>query len=505
MRAFLSEGPIVYDWVINPKDYGPAEENRMHFRVDIGVRSEVPLKVVTLYDGFTAVRRWLPNSTNFQVRADFQHARQYGLYVVAEDAHGRKTITSSMRTIAPRYHVRCGDRQNWLGSDNGIQAIVYTGTNLSDGLDIRLPIHGTAEGSAIFTDVPGTCMAVKINHPFSSSDLVLLDAALDEKYTTALFSDVGYDAMPSQASIPSSVYNATVRRASFTAGKPGQPNLTVLTFDMTLKRDVEPVNAKGLFPALGELRGNTFAMVGSDGQITRRTIAPDEVFDIPMGALAGGYIALTPGLRIDHGQFGFAPPPAAPDVRNAGTHLQARFLIADSKEAVFDRDPLGTLAALGLAGETPYTLQLTRGTLRSAGFPAIAAPARGGIAGSVNKTATLPFTIPVQLDGVNPNWTAGVWQQGAAITCSGIFERTAWPRLDVARQGAFYAGNLLTADNPNLVLEVVKWTPDAIKVEAHNPTDSAIDATITTPAEIKGYKALQQRVHVPAGSTIYVE
>lgn len=504
VRAFLSEGPIVYDWVINPKDYGPVAENRMHFRVDIGVRSEVPLKVVTLYDGYTAVRRWLPNATDFHVRADFQHARQYGLYVVAEDAKGRKVITSSMRTISPRYHVRCGDRQNWLGSDTGIESIEYTGTYLSDGLDIRMPIRGTAEGSSLFTEVPGTCMAVKINHPFSSSDLVLLDAVLDEKYSTALFSDVGFDAMPSQASKPSSVYNATMRRASFTAGKAGQPNLTLLDFDITLKRDVEPVNPAGLFPALGGLRGNTLAMLGGDGKFTQRAIAPDEVIDIPVGALAGGYIVLSPGLRIDHGQFGFAPPPGAPGVRYAGTHLTARFLIADSKETVFDRDPRATLAALGLAGETPYTLQLTRGTLRGGGFPAVAVPAQGGIAGTVSKTATLPFTLPLQIDGVNPNWTAGIWQEGVALTCSGIFERTAWPRLDVSRKGAFYAGNLLTADNPELVLEIVKWTADAIKVEAHNPTDHPIDATITTPAEITGYQSLKQTVHVPAGSTIYV-
>ena len=222
-----SEGPIVDDWVIDPKDCGPESEHRMHFRVDIGVRSEAPLKEVTLYDGFTAVRHWLPNVADFHVRADFQHARQYDLYLVAEDANGHKTITSSMRTVAPRYQMRCGDRQNWL-VDNGVQAIEYTGTNISDGLDIRMPIRGTEEGNGIFTDEPGTCMAVKINHPFTSSDLVLLDAVLDEKYTTARFDDVGYDAMPSQASKPSSVYNAVIRRASFTAGKPVQPNITEL-------------------------------------------------------------------------------------------------------------------------------------------------------------------------------------------------------------------------------------------------------------------------------------
>ena len=242
-----------------------------------------------------------------------------------------------------------------------------------------------------------------------------------------------------------------------------------------------------------------------DGKITQRTITPNEVLDIPVGALAGGYIALTPGLRIDHGQFGFAPPPGAPSVRYAGTHLQAHFLIADSKQAVFDHDPVAMLAALGLAGDTPYTLQFTRGTLTSAAFPTGIESARGGVAGTISQTATLPFTVPLQLDGVHPNWSAGVWQEGSPVSYSGVFEGTAWPRLDVSRKGAFYAGNLLLADNPALVLEFVRWTADAVKVEVHNPTDSAIDAVITTPVEITGYKALKQTVHVAAGSTVYVE
>lgn len=51
----------------------------------------------------------------------------------------------------------------------------------------------------------------------------------------------------------------------------------------------------------------------------------------------------------------------------------------------------------------------------------------------------------------------------------------------------------------------MKWTKDTIKVEAHNPTDSPIDATVSTPKEIANYKALSKKVTIPTGSTVYVE
>lgn len=64
---------------------------------------------------------------------------------------------------------------------------------------------------------------------------------------------------------------------------------------------------------------------------------------------------------------------------------------------------------------------------------------------------------------------------------------------------------ILTADHPDLVLEVAKWTATAVKLEVHNPTAAAIEATVSTPAEIKGLKPFSRKVTVPAGSTVYVE
>ena len=45
---------------------------------------------------------------------------------------------------------------------------------------------------------------------------------------------------------------------------------------------------------------------------------------------------------------------------------------------------------------------------------------------------------------------------------AGVYEEETWPLLDVAKPGAFYAGNLVTADNEALVMEIVSWGAEGI-------------------------------------------
>ncbi len=503
-RYMISEGPIVYNWVIYPKDFGPAEENRMHFRVDIGVRSDKPLRSVTLYDGFTPIRRWLPQGNDFQVRADFQHAKQYDLFLTAEDNAGRRVLVNGMRTVAGRYHNRCSDRQNWLGH----VGIYYTGTYLQDGLTISLPIKGTDEASSIFTNTPGTSMAMKVNYPFTCNDVVLTECIFDEKYLTALFSDVGFDARPSLGSKPSSVYDATVRRWSFTPGKDKSPFFTMVEMDIVLKRDVEPRQPGALFPVIASTGGKNYAWPGSDGKLTTGEFKPGAINPIPAGGMAGGVIVLSEGLAEMNGQIGFAN---SAEMLPAGKSFRARLLmpgcwkITQGVDKAFSEAPEKWLKDLGLLGQAPYQLKLTRGKAAKQTFPAEFAAENGGVAGEVAQTAELPFLVPMAVSGINTKWPAGIWREDGGLVYAGSFEGRAWPRIDVGKKGAFYAGNLVSADNQNLVLEFVKWTPDAVKIEVHNPTAAPIEATVSTAPEVKGLKALSRKVTVPPGTTQYLE
>jgi hypothetical protein len=513
-RHILSEGPEVYDFTVNLKDVGPAEMNREQFRVAVGVRSESPLKTVTLYDGFEVVRRWLPQGKEFHATADFRHTHQQGLFLVAEDASGKRALTSCIRNVARRYHTRCTDRQNWLG-DPGF---VYTGTYLPPRMgttSIMMPIKGTKEASTLFPDVAGANMAVKLNFPFTCNDIVLTEAAINEKYTIALWDTppyrVGFDATPSQASEPSTVYDAKFRYFNFTSGRKTRPVVSLVELEVTLKRDVEPLDPAAPFPAFGGLSFGTNWAWMADGKLVTGVVSNESDMHIPVGGMAGGYVALSKGLIMRKGLFGMEPPAGNPATLKAGTRYTARYLIPtapnnqDSTPYTFDDRTEPWMTAMGLAGPTPYKLKFTRGKLEGTTYFATVTPDKQGVAGDVVTTAEIPFDVPLRLNGLNARWPAGSWRENGVVVFTGVFESTAWPRLDVSQKGKFYAGNLLVADNPDLVLAVVRWNKDAIKIDAHNPTATSITATISTPVEISGYKSFKKKVTIPAGSSVMLD
>ena len=505
-RYVISEGPVIRRWVVaGGKDAGAVEENRMQFQVRIGVDSDVPLKSVALVDGYTPLRRWLPTGNTFDGEANLQHSHQYGVYVVVEDSKGRRAISAPVRTVAQRYHYRCSDRQNWLGHCG----FHYTGTWLPERLNISMPVKGTVEGSAILTAERGTAMAVALNFPFTANNLQLTEAGLNQVYTWALWNEIGFDAMPSWGSKPSTVYGGKLRHWSFTNPVKGQPYVTLVELALKVKRDVEVAGTPALWPSLGALREKKFARMGADGQVAVGDVAG--AMDMAPGTLVGGIIALSDNLHTDGRQFGMKTPEAVNGVIAAGTELNARFLIASSHSSFrplpvepFDSDPAGFLKAMGFAGPTPYRIALDRGTLNGVAFIADVSAEDGGVAGQVATPADIPYRIPLRIP-VDSAWVAGIWQEGQRVRYSGVFEDTAWPQLDVSKQTRFYAGNLLTSDNEKLVLQVVTWTPDRLRAEVHNPTDKAITATVRSPVEITGLKRLDTKVAVPAGSTVYAE
>jgi len=505
-RYIISEGPIIRKWVVaGGKDAGAEDENRMQFQMQIGVDSDVPLKSVTLMDGSTPLRRWLPNGNTFEGEANLQHSHQYGLYLIAEDDRGRQAISAPVRTVTKRYHYRCSDRQNWLGHCG----FHYTGTWLPEKFNIAMPVKGTAEASGIITNERGTAMAVALDFPFTSNDLQLTEANLDQVYTWALWKDIGFDAKPSWASKPSTVYEGKMRHWNFTNHVRGKPYVTLVEFDLKLKCDVEIAGKPKLWPSFGRLPEKKSAQLDDDGQVTVGDATKDT--DIPPGTLVGGIIPLNDNLAAAGGQFGIEPPAVANGVVPAGTQLKARFFIASSNSSFrakkvtrFDADPAGFLKTMGFAGATPYSIKVKRGKINNIAFIADVTPEDGGIAGQVSTPADIPFQIPLQIP-VNQNWITGIWQEGQRVRYSGVFENTAWPQLDVSKKTRFYAGSLLTADNPDLVLQIVIWTPKRLKAEVHNPTDEPITATVSSPKEIKGLRRLKEKVTVPAGSTVYAD
>jgi hypothetical protein len=160
---------------------------------------------------------------------------------------------------------------------------------------------------------------------------------------------------------------------------------------------------------------------------------------------------------------------------------------------------------MGFAGQPPYRIEWSRGTADEVAFLVPVKAEEWGVAGEVTQTAEIPYDLPLEIDGLNPNWPAGLLREEGPFRFIGVFNGKAWPRVDVGRKGKFYAGNLVTADVETLVLSIAEWDSDRIVVEVHNPTDRPITATVRTVDEMTGYKTLQQKVTLPPGGGTWLE
>lgn len=530
-QPMIGEGPIIERLGVvgdyDPRVQGPdplRPKWEQSFRMELVVSNDVPIRHATLYDGYEPLRRWAPTGRVVQLAADLPFSHQYAPYAIVEDVKGRRALRSDLwispgglKPRAGRFPglFRCTDRQNWLGH----VPMYYTGAGLplSDPYyGMRIAVRGTEEGSGVFTSLPGSCMAAKWQVPFLDNHVVVTDYILDEKYVDSTFHDVGLAALPSRASKPTSVYAGRLRHMSFTQGLENEPWVALLEYELTLKRGVEPRDPAGLFPALERTRGTALCAWDGEGAFLTGRVdraGHGQVVPVPRGSLGGGVIPLDDGFAVADGRIGRVLP-GAPDYLPAGTRLTGRFLVPGKSNQVgsydhvtrsFEEAPEAWLRAMGFAGDTPYRIEMSRGTLGPIAFVAPMIPQEHGVAGRVTRAAEIPYQVPMRITGLNRRWTAGSWREGEDIVYAGVFDDTAWPRLDVGKQGRFYAGHFLMADRLELVLAMSAWNAAAIAFEAHNPTAAAIEARVWTPPEVQGYKPFERTILVPPGQSLYID
>lgn len=505
-RYMVSSGPVVNEFVVGPKDVGPAEENRDRFRVNVSVSSDEPLASVTLYDGQNIVRRWYPQGKKFSDYTMFAHDRQYGLYVVAEDVKGRYAITNSARTVAARYHFRCSDRQNWLGD----VAAIYAGADIPRPTSFALPAEGTSEAAAQFPNIPGTMLATKLNFPFTTPNVVLTEAVGDEVFQTALRSDVGCDATPAQVARSSSTCTLRVRNFSLTGSEKSPYYPTVLEYSVRLKRALKPASDAVLFPTFAFTPTKELVRPDAAGNLQRSELPKDGVLDLPVGTLAGGVLILSPGLSYYKGHIGMRAPVENLNPVPVGTEYAVKILVMSHRSfkglapqgGILAGKPEEVLPVFGIGLPTPYELKFTVGVPERGAYPLPVKGESGAMAGRVTKTAQTPFPVALKVSGQKRLWPFGTWQEATDIRLNGSFEGDGYALLDVSKEGAFYAGPMLIASDPDLVLSFQQWDADTVKAEVHNPTKREIKATVRTPSEVKGHKALNVELTIPAGSTV---
>ncbi|MHB9133011.1 MAG: hypothetical protein ACYDBB_18240 [Armatimonadota bacterium] len=529
-RYFISEGPIIDTWTIFNKDMGKAEENRNRYRIALGARSEAPIKDISLYAEDQLYRRWTPNATSFKEQLDGYHAWQHHWYMTVTDANGKRAISPQVRNVPARYIFRCGDRQNWLGH---VQAY-YTATPMRP-VDIHMPVKETKEGDSTAVFEKGSLLSPMLEFPLTSNRVVETDYILDQCYINAAqIGDIAYDAAPMRITRPAKLYEGRVRTFNFTPpGKKDDLDSVMFNINLKLRMDATRADDSPVWPWFYSVSGKYYVKTKEGwqaGDITGKTL-----LDLHTGDIVGNVVVLT-NMRLAGNRLGLAAP-AEKTVKKDDT-FSARFLLLNSwyynryysKPETYD---VGKHAAelakmMGFDGPTPYSLTLKRGNANPFGYLISTVAPEGGIAGDIHG-GPMPYEIPLSLYGVNPRWTAGVWRSdapdniadqlavstipftdlsmkevGSSITRQ-LYSGVGYTTLDVSKDAKFYAGNFITADNPDLFLNLESWTKDGISVEVNNPTDAAITATIQTPAEITTLKPLKKTITVPAGTTVRIK
>ncbi|MHB9024722.1 MAG: hypothetical protein ACYC7E_11205 [Armatimonadota bacterium] len=493
LRYFVTEGPVIDTWTIFNKDIGKTEENRNRYRMWLGATSTVPIREVALYAEGKLYRRWTPNATTFRETVDGYQAVQHHWHMVVTDANGRKAISPHLRNVPARYVVRCGDRQNWLG----YVAHYYTGTLLPN-MDIHMPVKGMREGEGTLPQVRGENLAPIMDFPLASNRICVTDFLMGQRYLNAeKLTDIAFDAAPMRVTVPSRLYEGVVRVHLLTE-KSKAAKLNLYEIKLKLKMNAERT-LNDVWPWFKSVKGTCTLQGG-------RTVAipVKEPIDLQVGDIVGDTIVLSPGMRLAGNRLGMIPPAQA--VIPAGSQIIAYFCIvsgippADIRKVMNDgnADSLLTLARGAVGRVMPYAkVALAEQDILG----------NRGIAGKVIGSP-VAYDLPLFIANLNPRWTAGVWREDDPLNFTdqfGFIDGVGMTTLDVSRPTRFFAGNLISAENPNLFLSIEKWTKVGITVEVHNPTDKAITARLATPGEITGLYMLDMTVAIPAGTTVRVK
>jgi hypothetical protein len=523
-RYFISEGPILNGWSMFNKDIGKAEYNREHLRMGIGVRcadGETPVTQIKLYDGFDLVRNWKNDGLEFKATVDGSHNKQHLFVLLASDAKGRRVLSPVLRTVCKNYRARCGDRQNWLGTQ-----IVYTGWHRNGLPGYRLELAGCNEGILRY-ETPTV-----LDFPFYGNNVQIQEADLGNVFAFGEMKLVAGDAKGMLPFKPKDTVGGNVRYTYFHPLKQKNFAIMLVETEVGLRKDAELIKPqKGLInPVLASgMRGNNLLILPNQAPAKLASVlnyennrleegdAKNVSCPLPVGSYAGGIVPLTEGLHLDGRNVGVI---ADPGKKPKGTTWTARYLtlrgrryhwkvnrMRGSKEDAVDDRAEQALAEMGFRGKTPYQFKLKQGRLERTAYFAHLAAEKGGIAGKCINTSGRPMLmhVPMLISGLDNDSEMIVWRSDSdRLNAFASFEDKGYASFDADKTVDFYAGNAAVCD-PQLTVSMVIWDKDTAWFRVHNPTQKGITSSFVTAAAVKGLKQVKTTITVPAGRSVEVK
>jgi len=124
---------------------------------------------------------------------------------------------------------------------------------------------------------------------------------------------------------------------------------------------------------------------------------------------------------------------------------------------------------------------------------------QGGVRGVIPRPTILPNNLlPVAVDGVKANWSAGAYQ-GGRFYAGGVHRGTLYLGLEPEWLGQeLFLGNPLIADREDLIVEIRALDGGEISYYVHNPATEPIDATVRTSPAIH-VRPFSSNIHLNPG------
>jgi hypothetical protein len=111
--------------------------------------------------------------------------------------------------------------------------------------------------------------------------------------------------------------------------------------------------------------------------------------------------------------------------------------------------------------------------------------------------------LPLLLDGMNPNWSCGLWQNGRMAIFSSL-EQKMYALIKPGFSGKVAAGHPLTSSDPELVIEWEGIWQGGVRARLHNPLPREMEFEIRTSPFMPDMPDYQSKFKLSPGESIWL-
>lgn len=512
---------------------------RVWLLAHLSVNHKQPITEVILYRGTQPVRHWYPNRRFVKIDEPVLITEQCELSWIIRAEDGTEARSGRFQCQDSAFLAgMCSDNQNSICS----VTLPPTGFERDDReLYLQHSYWHTGESAGqlgVMRDarelVPriievGIIQLCKYFHP--GPELVMADGSAENhinaemriKSASRAFNLIRYD-----FNAPGAVMHS---RTDITAFRPANDGATAVMLENTIsaQRDLAAsewrkllVLQMGMMPSLprlwqytavttsGKLASGKFADISSGQEISipldsdrsglmlwPNDLASLVVFPLDSNSYTAGLDNVANSWNVrERFQLGLN----GRDIKKGDT-IRTAFLVMLYPRPVTSQNDLKNIRRQYVE-RAGMVSNVTAGTLQSTDY-VIRFKAENGITAFDAAVPAGTDPLPLLIEGINPNWSCGLWRNGQMETFSS-FEQKMYALVKPGFTGKIVAGHPISSSNPDLVIEWEGIWQGGVRFRVHNPLPQKIEAEIRTNSLMDGIPAYRANIKIAPGDSLWL-